>query len=96
MNFVVAADLRGIPGKTVHNQLLCVVQHLNASNDMKFSTFSELILLIYFYKRSDVTRLFLQRKLYCLFTSTREVILPMLLQEGLYCLVLLQEMFLST
>ena len=97
MNFVVAADLRGIPGKTVHNQLLCVVQHLNASsNDMKFSTFSELILLIYFYKRSDVTRLFLQRKLYCLFTSTREVILLMLLQEGLYCLVLLQERFLST
>ena len=97
INFVVAADLRGIPGKTVHNQLLCVVQHLNApSNDMKFSTFSELILLIYFYKRSDVTRLFLQRKLYCLFTSTREVILLMLLQEGLYCLVLLQERFLST
>ena len=24
MNFVVAADLRGIPGNTVHNQLLCV------------------------------------------------------------------------
>ena len=45
MKFVVAADVRGIPGKTVHNQLLCVVQHLNASNDMRFSTFQNLYCL---------------------------------------------------
>ena len=41
-------------GKTVHNLLLCVVQHLNASYDMKILTFSELILLNYFYKRSEI------------------------------------------
>ena len=50
----IAADVWGNRGKTVHNLLLCVVQHLNASYDMKILTFSELILLNYFYKRSEI------------------------------------------
>ena len=93
-NFVVAANVRGLVAKqSIISCYSCSI--LIIAMIWKFSTFSELILLNCFYKRSDNFR-YSTEELYCLITSTREVILSLLLQEGSYCLVLLQKRCLST